>query len=190
MQKNVPTFFWLLFFQFLHGSKGEFLNYIPKCNRLKSTNVQPEKKKNDTLNKVWKILCISGYKRHLEALALLSFPPKNATLELQARRDSLLSRGTGTAGQEGSGSPSAAPCACTTETSRNQDFQYAITQRQNLRNLYSPTFGKYSEPQEGLSITMYIIGNGTDFAQTQSPPLFKLEQPSQGIACVDRWLSY
>lgn len=45
MQKNVPTFFWLLFFQFLHGSKGEFLNYILKCNRLKSTNVQPEKKK-------------------------------------------------------------------------------------------------------------------------------------------------
>lgn len=53
----------------------------------------------------------------------------------------------------------------------------AIMQGQNLRNLYSLIFGKYSEPQERLSIAMYIIGNGTDFAQTQSPPLFRVAEP-------------
>lgn len=126
MRKNVPTLFWLLFFQFLHGFKGEFLNYILKCNRLKSTKCST-RKKNDTLNKIRKILYISGYKRHLEAIALLSFPPENATLELEARRDGLLSgllsRGKGTAGHQGNASPSAAPCACTNGPFRSQDFQ-------------------------------------------------------------------
>lgn len=35
----------------------------------------------------------SGYKGHLEIIALLSFPPKNATLEIKARCDGLLLEG-------------------------------------------------------------------------------------------------
>lgn len=176
MRKNVPTLFWLLFFQFLHGFKGEFLNYILKCNRLKSTKCST-RKKNDTLNKIRKILYISGYKRHLEAIALLSFPPENATLN--SRRG--VTACSQACSREARGLPVTRatpprrlhPVPAPMDLSGARTSNAAITQRQNLRNLYSPIFGKYSEPQEGLSITMNIIGNGTDFAQTQSPPLFK-----------------
>lgn len=75
-------------------------------------------------------------------------------------------------------SPSAASlCLQKRKLSGTSTSNMAIMQGQNLRNLYSLIFGKYSEPQERLSIAMYIIGNGTDFAQTQSPPLFRVAEP-------------
>lgn len=47
----------------------------------------------------------SGYKGYLETIALPSFPPKNATLEIKAR---LLSKDKSPAGHRGKPFPSAA----------------------------------------------------------------------------------
>lgn len=76
-------------------NKKGFLSYILKCSGLKSIKCSTEKKRYTIQN--MNIFAYknkqSGYKGHLEIIALLSFPPKNATLEIKARCDGLLLEG-------------------------------------------------------------------------------------------------
>lgn len=48
----------------------------------------------------------SGYKRHLEVMAGLSFPPKNTTLKIKAKCTGLLFEGKNTTGKRKTFSPS------------------------------------------------------------------------------------
>lgn len=86
-------------------NKKGFLNYILKCNGLKSIKCSTGKKKKDTPNEKFSYNKQSGYKGYLETIALLSFLPKNATLEIKAR---LFSKGESPTGHRGKPFPSAA----------------------------------------------------------------------------------
>lgn len=122
-------------YSFSHGFKGEFLNYTLKCNRLKSITCSTRKKKKDKTRKILNITN-SGYERYLEAIALLSVPPKNATLEIKARCDGLLLEARLITRHTGKPFPfQPHPFANRNETVRKQYLYSNHTQRQELRNL-------------------------------------------------------
>lgn len=106
--------------------------------QIKKHYVLNQKKKKD---KTWKILNLtnSGYERYLEAIALLSVPPKNATLEIKARCGGLLLEARLIARHTGKPFPfQLHPFANRNETVRKQALHsnHSGTQRQELRNLY------------------------------------------------------
>lgn len=166
------------YFQFLHGFKGDFLNYSLKCNRLKSTERSTRKKnwhtKQNMKNFVYKWLRKTFGSYRLSKLSAQECNLRNQGKvwwsALTRKGDCWTRRPT---------PPRQPPSLCSQKRklSGTSTSNMTIMQGQNLRNLYSLIFGKYSESQERLSIAMYIIGNGTDFAQTQSPPLFRVAEP-------------
>lgn len=101
-----------------------------------------------------------GYKGHLETTALLSFPPKHATLEIKARcldsrQDGLLLEGRSTAGHRGKPFPFELPHfsyrSGLSGTGTENTTITSARKGKKLRNLHSLIFGKQSEPLEGLS---------------------------------------